>query len=70
MNIKIRMESKLIIPKNLNKWFKDLSKADKEDIYKYWLNQNSYIYVEAPEFVDPIDYFKTSPLIGETTSGM
>ena len=60
------MTNKLIIPKNLNKWFKDLSQVDKEDVYKYWLNQSSYIYVKAPKFVNPIDYFKESHL-GETT---
>ena len=67
----IKVDVKLIIPKNLNKWFRSLSKADKGDIYKYWLDKESYYkLVEAPEFVDPIDYFKTSPLVGETTSGM
>ena len=45
--------SKLIIPKNLNEWFGALCKSDKEDIYKYWLRQDHFIYVEPPEFVEP-----------------
>ena len=50
---------KLIIPKNLNKWFKELPKTDKEDIYKFWLHEDCYFRViKAPRFVEPIEYFK------------
>ena len=63
------MESKLIIPKNLKKWFNDLSRIEKEDVFRYWLERDLYIYVKSPEFVDPIEYFKTSHLC-ETTSHM
>ena len=52
--------SKLIIPKNLNEWFGTLCKSDKEDIYKYWLRKDHFIYVEPPEPTKPIDYFEHS----------
>ena len=66
--MKSKIIKRLIIPKNLNNWFKDLPRIDKEDIYKYWIDTDRYICIKAPEFVESIEYYKTNP-VGITTSG-